>query len=268
MVVEYEVVGSGLEVVVLLPALGADRSMWASQIAAFAPDYTLLVCETGGNLQTATPDADLEDRADAVRSAMDALALECAHVVGVSMGGMLAQLLAAAWPDRVRSLALVSTTCAYDDQRRREMRERAESVRRSGMEAIAGATTERWLSPEFRAADPPASSRVRDMLLRADPRAYAGAADAVSRVDTESVLNRIGAPVLVVAGSQDMSLPPDATERLVSGLPDVEVETIPGGAHLLTVDSAARFNQVVGRFLAEHRSDDPELDRLTPSRVW
>lgn len=268
MVVEYDILGSGLEAVLLLPALGADRTMWNRQAPALVPAYTLIPCEIGGNLPAVGGTGSLGARADAVRAVLDALALERAHLVGVSMGGMVAQIVAATWPERVRSLGLISTASTYEPERRRQMRERADLVGRQGMAAIAGTTVERWLRPEFRAEDPAATETIRAMLLRADPSAYAAAARAVAEVETGDLLPQIEAPALVLTGERDVSLPPDASDRLVAGLRDVSQAVIPGAAHLCTVDAAAQVNDRLLAFLRRHASEDPEMDRLTPSRIW
>ncbi|MCA1598327.1 MAG: alpha/beta fold hydrolase, partial [Chloroflexi bacterium] len=122
----YELIGNGYRPVVLLPALGTTGAVWRHQIAVLQDRHTVITCETGGHERLA-PDlreVSLGHIARLVLAVLDAVGVDEADVMGVSMGGMVAQELAIAYPGRVRSVVLVSTVCSYEEPAREALRTR------------------------------------------------------------------------------------------------------------------------------------------------
>ncbi len=177
MTLDYDVLGYGQEVVVLLPALGMDRRMWWPQVEEFAEHYILLPIDTGGHdpVDGSADGPSLARLAEAVVSVLDAVGIEHAHVVGISMGGMIAQHLAATHQKRVRSLVLVSTTPMYPAESREQLEQRATEVLRDGMETVTNSALQRWFTSQFITTSSTVVERIRRILLDSDPRSYAPA---------------------------------------------------------------------------------------------
>jgi pimeloyl-ACP methyl ester carboxylesterase len=160
---------------------------------------------------------------DAVR-VLDTVGLDSAHVLGASMGGMIAQELALRFPHRVRGLILVATTHGGPRAARPALRELGASTARSG---LAGAL----FSPQFRRANP---QRVRELTRlfgahRAPLHGMAGHWWATVYHDTYSRLGRIAAPTLVLHGEEDVMDPLANSRALAGRIPGAELKVIPGG---------------------------------------
>ena len=106
-----------------------------------------------------------------------------AHLVGISVGGMIAQTLALARPGLVRSLSLVATLCTFPGPVRLALRERARLSREAGMAAIVPLSQERWFPPPFRAARPDILDRAAKDLLQQDPQVHALMWETIATLD-------------------------------------------------------------------------------------
>ena len=189
----------GAPVVAFSNSLGTTLEMWDAQARALADRYRVLRYDTRGHGRSPVVDrpTTLDDLADDLAGLLDALGIGQAHVVGLSLGGMTAQALAARRPDRVRGLVLMATT-AYMPA---NWTERAALVRAEGMGAIVEAVMPRWFTPGF-VGSPPALA-TRERFLRIDPRGYAACCDAIGAMDLRPILPTIAAPTLVIAGADD-----------------------------------------------------------------
>lgn len=257
----YDITGQGADTVIFIPALGATREMWRPQVAAFSTDYTVVTYNAPGHdPDSMSGNASLDDYAADLLALADAVAARRPHVVGLSLGGMIAQTYGARYPDRAKSLVLACTTSAYPEQQRKQMRQRADAALRNGMEQLVEPAIQRWFTPDFIVNHPETIQWVRRMLASADPRAYAEAARVVADVDTTGILPSIAAPVLVLAGERDASMPSDAVSTLTSHLRNVRSVVIAGAAHLANVERPNEFNDAVLGFVRE-------IDRATPGEA-
>jgi 3-oxoadipate enol-lactonase len=249
--IRYDIHGKGRRPVLLLPALGASSVMWKPQVDVFS-GYMLVTCETGGHFAVGGPQhTTIGEYARDATAVMDAVGLQGACVVGLSMGGMVAQELALADPERVIALVLVSTTSTYPEANRDILRQRAAAVEAQGMAAVLDSILARWLTEEYRRACPESEEVVRRDLLGADARAYAGAARVVAEIDTTERLSQIGVPTLIVEGAQDISLPESASATLERSIPGARRVVIDDAAHLCNLERSVGFNVVLGDFLDE-----------------
>jgi 3-oxoadipate enol-lactonase len=251
--IQYEISGRGDEAIVLIHALGATGEMWKAQIDAFGRRYLVITFEAGGHdpQGNGAESLTLTDRAADLAAVLDAVGVVSGHIVGLSMGGMIAQLFALDYPDRVRSLVLACTTARYAGEARSQLEARADLVESTGMAAILDATMGRWFTSDFRDRHPEVVGWIRDMVGSAEPRAYAAAARAVARTDALSRLKDVRAPTLILAGEDDPSTPPEAAETLRSLIPGAQLRILPAVAHLCNVQDPATFNRRLGGFLTQ-----------------
>jgi pimeloyl-ACP methyl ester carboxylesterase len=122
--------------------------------------------------------------------------------------------------------------------------DRARTVRREGLGAIAGVVLQRWFTPGFSNVQP-----FRSMLLATDTEGYARCCEAVAHWDARDELNGISAPTLVVAGAADPSTPPSHGELLADRIPHARLAVIPRAAHLANVERPNEFNELLRRHL-------------------
>lgn len=237
--------------VVLVHAVGLDLTYWDSQIAALAPAFDVLAYDLRGHgasgplgetLTFATSAADLA----AVIEAADA---GPAHVVGLSVGGMIAQNFALARPDLVRSLALLDTVCSFPDAGRTALQARAQTVRAQGMESVLASTLERWFTPGFAAARPDVIDRVAKTLRANDPQVHAAMWEMIATQDTAPRLQEVTAPTLVLVGEHDPSTPVAASQLIAERVPGARMHVIAGASHISTMEAAGAVNARLLDFL-------------------
>jgi 3-oxoadipate enol-lactonase len=239
-------------VVVLAHALGCDLSMWDEVAQALEPRFTVLRYDMRGHGRSDVPPPPYTIEL----LAEDAAALITEHVggpvhfVGLSMGGMVAQMLAARRPELVRSIVVAMSSSWYDDSYRSAWKARIDAVLTHGMASIADGAIQRWFTPEFRQSEAGARrvAAARAVLERTDPRAYAACCEAISGIEFCKTNPAIWCPTLVVAGARDEATPPamsGAIRDSISGAQLVTMDT----AHLGAVERPAEFASLVTRFL-------------------
>jgi 3-oxoadipate enol-lactonase len=155
---------------------------------------------------------------------MDAAGIERAHFCGVSIGGMIGIWLAANAADRFDRFVLSNTSARIAPER---FAERIDAVRAGGIAAIADTVLGRFFTPAFVARADEHYHSVRRSLLQVDPAGYIGCCAAIRDMDLRPALARIGAPVLVITGSQDQSTPPEMGEAIAAGVRDARLVQLP-----------------------------------------
>lgn len=236
----YSTRGSG-EVIALLHPVGVDRTIWEPLMAALEGGYRLIAIDFRGHGESDVPAAGftLGDLAGDVAELLDALGGDGRVVVaGCSMGGMVAQELALARPDRLKALVLANTAHTLPDQGRAMMRQRAETARR-GMPALVDVTIERWFSAGFREREPAAVEAVRAQLLRDDPIVHAWSWQAISELHTAPHLAGLDLPALVVTGEADVSTPPANAKAIAEAIPGATCRIAPDAGHMLPIEQPA-----------------------------
>ena len=244
-------------VVVLSHALGCDLSMWDGVAAILKQRFTVLRYDHRGHGQSAAP---------AGPYTMDMLADDAAaliqvqaaggpvHFVGLSMGGMTAQSLAARYPQLVKSITIANAANHYNEAVRAMWHARMATVEAQGVGAIAEGAIQRWFTPEF-CADIAGGSAVRvaDVRQRLEKMAaapYVASCAAVAGMDFRASNAGIRCPALVIAGTRDEATPVALSEAIVSSLPGARLATLPA-AHLSAVEQPAAFAALLEAFFAE-----------------
>jgi 3-oxoadipate enol-lactonase len=242
--------------VLLLQGLGADARGWALQRIPLGRRYRLIGVDNrgvGGSANAPRP-YSLEQMADDAVAVLDAEGVERAHVVGASMGGVLAQILAARHPHRVRSLVLACTACRHHEWRRELLQEWADDVRAGGMGALGGDDGLRWLvGPRLHRRFGVWLNLMARILLQAQPENFAAQVAAILDAPDELrfELVNVDAPALVITGSQDLLTPVGDAEELTELLPRARLEELRGAGHALMAEAPNAFNRAVLAFLAE-----------------
>lgn len=226
----------GAPAVLFANSLGTTLELWDAQAAALRGSRRVVRFDQRGHGRTARSDrpAEVADLAGDLLELADGLGLECFSLVGCSLGGAVAQWVAANAPDRVDRLVLVSTSVRFPGAE--TYFERAELVRRDGLEPIADAGLARWFTP---GADPALVARFRAMLLGIDPNGYADGCEAVARWDFRDGVGRLAAPTLAVAGRDDPTTTPEHLRAIAAGAGGTLL--VLDGAHLCSAESAAAF---------------------------
>jgi 3-oxoadipate enol-lactonase len=235
----YRFDGDGGGVVVLAGSLGSTLEMWEPQLPALTERFRVLRYDYPGHgLSPLLETRSVTALAREVVRLLDELDIERCSFCGLSLGGAVGMRLALDVPERIERLVLCSTSARFATPGFWE--ERADTVRRDGVEAVAAVVLERWFTPEF--AD---MRRYRDMLLSTSAEGYARACEAVRDWDARGTLAAIAAPALVVAAANDPSTPPSDLAAIADELPNARLLVIDGARHLVNVERPGEFNEAV-----------------------
>jgi 3-oxoadipate enol-lactonase len=235
--------------VVFLHALGTDLHLWEAVLPLLPAGLRLIRVDLRGHGRSPCPAGDyyMGDLVADVAAVLDRLKARDAVVVGVSMGGMIAQGLAAERLDLVRALVLSNTAAKIATAQ--IWRERMENIRQGGMAAIADATLERWFPPKFR--DEPGFAERRERLLSTPVEGYLGFCAAIAETDLYESTSRLRLPTLAIAGTEDGSTPPDLVRETAGLIPGSRFRLIRGAGHLPCVDKPQEFAAALSTFLRE-----------------
>lgn len=243
------------EPVLMIQGLGADNRGWALQRRAIGADRRGIVFDNRGVGRSDKPTGpyDLEVMAEDALAVLDAAGYQSAHVMGASMGGVIAQILAVRHPERVRSLVLACTACRHLPWRRQLLTDWAELALSQGMGAFARHNLKWLVGPRSRRRFALPVNLLGSLVLNVPPQTFAAQVEAILAMDDAMAdeLSSIAAPTLVVVGSQDMLTPRGDSEELASRIPGAELVVIPGAAHGFMVEAAPAFNRAVTAFLAD-----------------
>lgn len=244
---------AGAPLLVLGPSLGTSAALWEPQLDAVSAHFRVLRFDLPGH--GGSPASLLRDPAPGRTTVADlaGLVLDVVsahdgpgtfHYAGISLGGAIGAHLAAHYPRRVRSLALVCSSAHFGEPG--PWHDRAALVRAEGMAPVRAATPPRWFADPETAAASARGAALLQNLADTDPAGYAACCDALAAYNLSGRLDRITAPTLVVGGDADRATPLDHAEELTDGIPRAVPATLPAG-HL-----AFEAPDELGTLLARH----------------
>lgn len=253
MTLHHEVAGEGPPVV-LSGSLGSDLRMWDPQAAALtAAGYQVIRYDHRGHGRSPAPAGPytLAELAEDLLALLDELGLRRVSLAGLSLGGMVGMWLAENAPERLERLMLCCTSASLGPASM--WQERAETARTQGMQVLADAAVERWVTPGFRKSQPDRTTWLRDMVASHPAEGYASCCTAIETMSIADTLSTITAPTLVIATEDDPATPPDHARRIAESIPGARLEIVPDAAHLGNVEQPEVFTGLI-------------LDHLRPNR--
>jgi pimeloyl-ACP methyl ester carboxylesterase len=240
--------------VLLLHGLGADGTSWSLQLPALIEaGFRPLAPDAPGFGGTPYDGRGWNIRRVAAQMAglLEELQIGPAHVVGLSMGGTIAQQFSLDFPQLTKRLVLVST---FSVLRPDEFSGWAYFIRRVLSVLTMGQAAQAQMVA-WRVFPHPKDQELREMFLaivaRADPRAYRGAMVALGLFNSTRRLREIHAPTLVISGVDDSTVRPARQGLLVQGIQGAKQVIIEEAGHAVSVDQAGKFNQALVEFLKE-----------------
>jgi (E)-2-((N-methylformamido)methylene)succinate hydrolase len=237
--------------VVLLHGVGLNHTMWrrvSSEVAAaghwvHTPDLL-----GHGAAPDAAPDITLADLAEPV-AGLAAGVPGPVHLVGFSLGALVATRVALDHPDRVASLTLVSGVAHRSESERQAVASRLEAAHHD-LASTFDAAVDRWFAPRWRDAEPELVATVRNILRANRPKSYLACYAVFAQADTElwPELTRLVPPVLAITGEDDPGSTPRMAAAIADRVPHGRWGTVPGARHLLPLE---RPDTVVAAILAQ-----------------
>ena len=236
---------------VLSNSLGTNTGMWAGQMDQLADRFHVIRYDMRGHGRSDAPEEHytIDRLGRDVLNLLDGLGIRRAAWCGVSMGGMLGMWLGVHAPERVSRLAVCNTALHMPPADL--WNDRIRTVLDKGMEALVGPVLERWFTPAFRANRPEEVEPVKQMLLATPSAGYAGCCAALRDMDQRDAVGAIRHPVLIIAGRDDPSTPPERAEEIKERITHAELVVFDDCAHLSNIERKDAFNRVVVPFLVE-----------------
>lgn len=251
----FDVAGAeGAPWVTFANSIASDRGMWRAQVAALAGRHRVLTFDARGHGDTTAtpPPYSFDMLVGDVIALWDALGIRRSHLVGLSLGGMVAVGVALAHRDRLASLTVANSMMEATPPFVKSWEDRIALARDQGLGAVVEPTLARWLSPAFVAAEPGIAADVRAMIRRTSPEGFIGAAEALKTLDFRRRLPEIRVPTLFVAGSEDIACPASGIKAEAALVPGAEYAEIEGAAHISSIERPDAFSRNVADFIARH----------------
>ena len=252
----FERAGSGPPLL-LLHGIGSNSRAFRHQLSGLADAFTVIAWDAPGYGRSDDPPPNfrLEDAADCAIALLDELGIERAHVLGHSMGGVVAQLVYHRHPERVLSLILSDTNAgggaAPEPERLERVRRRLDMIDRLGPRLLA-----QQRAPEVIRPSAPADllEEVTEIMAQVRAAGYRAAAIGLGETNLTDQLAAIHVSVLVIHGAEDSIVPVTAGRSLSESIPGARLVVVPEAGHLSNQEQPSLYNAAVRDFLSGLRS--------------
>ncbi|MGH1415301.1 MAG: 3-oxoadipate enol-lactonase [Pelagimonas sp.] len=234
--------------VVFANSLGTDFRMWDPIMPYLPEGLRILRFDKRGHGLSDTPEGrwSMGNLVRDIEQLMDLNGFKNTIFVGLSIGGLIAQGLAAKRPDLMRAMVLSNTAAKIGT---RDMwAERIKIIENGGLEAAVDGTMERWFSAKFR--DTEEFHGWQNFHLRTPARGWTGCADAIAGTDFLSSTSGLRLPTLGIAGSEDGATPPDLVRETTALIPGSEFHLIKGAGHLPCIEAPQEYAGLLTKFFA------------------
>lgn len=250
--ITYRESGSG-NALVLLHGIGSNAGSWLHQLDGLANGRRVIAWDApgyGGSTPLASDKPVPADYADQLAGLLDSLAIERCHLLGHSLGALMATAFAAQRPDRVERLILASCAAGYGSATDRPYPEtidnRLRDINDLGPDGLAAKRSRNLLSEN---ATPEMVEAVQTNMAEVDRDGYRQATMMLAQGDIFQNAKHIAAPTLVLCGEEDKITPLPINQKVAKAIRGAEFQTIPGAGHAVYLEKASAFNGAVSSFL-------------------
>jgi pimeloyl-ACP methyl ester carboxylesterase len=242
------------ETVVLIHGVGMNHSVWSPQIKALTTRYQVIAYDMLGHGGSAlpTPMPTLDEYASQLERLLDALQIERAHVIGHSMGALIALEFALTHPSRTRSVVALNAVYHRTPEQREAVMNRAATLVDAPADAGIDVTLTRWFGDPVPAHLTKAAEAVRELLSTVDPVGYARTYQLFARSDDAHVgrLSGLAVPALFLTGECDANSNPAMSLAMAAAAPFGRAEIIANERHMMNLTNPAQVNERLLEFLS------------------
>jgi 3-oxoadipate enol-lactonase len=230
-------------------SLGTDFRIW-NEVVESLNDYgnILLFDKRGHGLSDIVTDTKgLNNFADDAAMLLKHLQITKCIVIGLSVGGMIAQILASRLPQQIEKLILCDTRHKIGNEE--IWNTRIQQVKEHGMQSISEGVMQRWFTADFRETQAIKVTGYQNMLERTPALGYIQTCEAIRDADLTEVARQIKIPTLCIAGSEDKSTTPEEVKNLADLIEGSKYEIIEGSGHIPCVDNPAVLSKLIIDFI-------------------
>lgn len=244
----YSITGTG-KPIVLIHGVGLDRHMWKNLVPKIANHFKVISYDFLGHGDSELPseEAALKEYVEQFIELIDSLKLDTVHVLGFSMGALIAQAIAATHPKRVNKLIVLNTVFRRDAEQRQQILGRLDTLKESGLEASYDAALKRWFQDEPNNHDIP---WIRERMLSNNFDGYLRSYRRFALADSEIDIDSIQAPSLIMTGELDGNSTPAMSEALASQLVSGKAIIIPKQRHMMPMTDSNTISKFIMEFLS------------------
>jgi len=230
-------------------SLGTDLRLWDDLLPYLPKGLRLIRYDMRGHGLTSAPDGDyfMGDLVADAAALLDRLMVKDCVFVGLSIGGMIAQGLAAERLDLVRGMVISNTATKIGTTD--IWKQRMGAVQKGGISALADATMQRWFTDEWQRENAEQVQAYKHMMCRTPQAGYLGCCAAIAQTDLFESTARLTLPTLAIAGYDDGSTPPDLVRETAELVKGAEFQLIRKAGHLPCVEQPRQYGAILGRFL-------------------
>ena len=235
--------------IVFSNSLGTDMRIWDEVISYLPKNLKILRYDKRGHGLSDCPNSpySMGTLVKDIESLMDTLKLKNSLLVGLSIGGMIAQGLAVKRLDLVRAMVLSNTAAKIGN--REIWEDRINMVKSFGMKALTEETMKRWFSNDF--LESKGIHKWKNMDERQPVEGYIGCAHAISGTDFYTPTSSLRLPTIAIAGSEDGSTPPDLVRETSNLIPGSKFNLISGAGHIPCVEAPIKYANILSGFMKE-----------------
>lgn len=241
--------------VVFANSLGTDFRLWDPLLPLLPEELRIVRFDKRGHGLSSCPSGDytMPELVADIAQLLDALDIRGCLFVGLSIGGLIAQGLAATRPELVRAIVISNSAARVGTPQL--WQERIELLRAGGIEALADNIMERWFAKSFRRERQLELQAWRNMLTRTPLEGYIGCCAAIAAADLSADTAQLRLPAMLIAGSEDGSVPAEVVEATAGLIPGSRFELIDDAGHLPCVEQPREYARLLGEVIAACRDD-------------
>ncbi|WP_257346745.1 alpha/beta fold hydrolase [Pseudalkalibacillus decolorationis] len=250
--IRYEEKGNG-EPLILIHGVGLDHTMWEKYVEMLSTQFRVIVYDTLGHGGSEHPPGPytLSQFVEQLTALMDYLHINKSHIVGFSMGGMVAQAFELTYTDRVSTLTIMNAVANRTEEQRNAVLARVEEVKKIGPIATIEPAIQRWFSHHFIVNHDEIINNIRTRLKTNNPPSYLAAYSLFATADKElwPKLHNILSPTLIITGEHDRGSNPEMAKQMNEKIRCSEVVIVPNMKHMLPVEDATNVSKLIRLFI-------------------
>jgi proline-specific peptidase len=248
----YEEQGTG-EPLILIHGVGLDHAMWGQQVNELSKHYRVIVYDMLGHGGSSHPPGpySLSQFVEQLAMLMSELNIDNSHIVGFSMGGMVAQAFALTHKEKMKTLTIMNAVANRTEVQREAILSRVEEVEKIGPQATIDPAIQRWFNPNFLNTQDKIINLIRKRLQTNNPASYLASYTLFATADQElwHLLDQIDVPTLIITGEHDIGSSPAMAKQMHEKIPESKLLIVPNMRHMLPVERADIVNETIHSFI-------------------